>query len=53
MFGVNAGGGRQQVLGQISREELSKEINKMRGGKAPGVNGISVEILKDGGDAVV
>ena len=46
-------GGRQQVQEQITREEISKAITRLRGGKAPGVDGISAEMLKYGGDAVV
>lgn len=46
-------GGRQQVQEQITREEVSKAITRLRGGKAPGVDGISAEMLKYGGDAVV
>lgn len=46
-------GGRQHVQEQITREEVSKAITRLRGGKAPGVDGISAEMLKYGGDAVV
>lgn len=46
-------GGRQQVQEQITREEVSKAITRLRGGKVPGVDGISAEMLKYGGDAVV
>lgn len=41
-------GGRQQVQEQITREEVSKAITRLRGGKVPGVDGISAEMLKYG-----
>ena len=34
---------------EISREEVKRALNEMKGGKAPGMNGVRAEMLKEGG----
>ena len=34
---------------QITREEVKRALNETNGGKAPGIDGVRVEILKEGG----
>ena len=52
------GNWRMPVLGDlneraISLEEVRKAVNKMRSGKAPGLDGFPVECVKKGGMAVL
>ena len=49
---------RMPVLGElneraISKEEVRKAVNEMKSGKAPGLDGIPVKCLKEGGMAVL
>ena len=50
---VAAGGVQVPVMGEenereITREEVKRVLNEMKGGKAPGMNGVRVEMLKEG-----
>lgn len=36
-----------------SLDEVKEAINKMKGGKAPGVDGVSLDILKADGEPIV
>ena len=52
------GNWRVPVLGDlneraISLEEVGEEVNEMKSGKAPGLDGFQVECLKKGGMAVL
>ena len=52
------GGGRRmptmnEMDGEIEREEVERAISRMKGGKAPGMDGIAAECIKNGGVAVV
>ena len=45
------GGVQVPVMGEenereITREEVERALNEMKGGKAPGMDGVRVEILK-------
>ena len=37
----------------ITREEVKMALNEMKGGKAPGLDGVRVEMLKEGGVTVL
>ena len=37
---------------EITVEELKRALNEMKGGKAPGMDGVRVEMLKEGGETV-
>ena len=37
---------------EITREEVKRALNEMKGGKAPGMDGVRVEMLKEGGVTV-
>ena len=52
-MGMSGGGGRPAVQGHIGRREVKKAIGRLKFGKAAGVDGITAEMLKSGGDAVV
>ncbi|KAK3889840.1 hypothetical protein Pcinc_006166 [Petrolisthes cinctipes] len=52
-MGMEAGGRRQDVQGELGREGVRKAIGKLKMGKAPGVDGITAEMLKCGGEVVV
>ena len=34
---------------EITREEVKRALNEMKGGKAPEMDGVRVEMLKEGG----
>ena len=47
------GGVQVPVMGEknergIPREEVKRALNETKGGKAPGMDGVRVEILKEG-----
>ena len=48
------GGVQVPVMGEenereITREEVKRSLNETKGGKAPGMDGVRVEMLKEGG----
>ena len=52
------GEGGMPVFGELNDEEIDKgevrrELNKMKSGKTPGLDGCAVECLKKGGEAVI
>ena len=60
MESVMTGGGRRGVRGgrcmeidDVRREEVVKALQKMKNGKATGVDEIAAEFLRKGGDSVV
>ena len=57
---VAVGGVQVPVMGEenereITREEVKRKraLNEMKGGKAPGMDGVRVEMLKEGGATVL
>ncbi len=52
-MGTVAGRGRVPMQREISRLEIQKAVARLRCGKAAGMDGITVEMMKYGGDAVV
>ena len=52
-FGMNEGGGRLKVKGPIKRREVKRAIRRWEMGKAAGTGGITVEMLKFGGEAII
>ena len=38
---------------EITREEVKRALNETKGGKAPGMDGVRVEMLKEGGVTVL
>ena len=52
-MGVMGGGGRGHEQEQIKREEVAKAIGNLKNGKAAGVDGITAEMLKYGGETVI
>ena len=55
---VAVGGVQVPVMGeenerQITKEEVKRAMNEMKGGKAPGMDGVRVEMLKEGGVTVL
>ena len=55
---VAVGGVQVPVMGgenerEITREEVKRALNETKGGKAPGMNGVRVEMLKEGGVTVL
>ncbi len=52
-MGMEAGGKRVGEQRVIERVEVEKAIGKMKCGKAAGIDGITPEMVKHGGDAVV
>ena len=49
-----SGGVQVPIMGEenereISREEVKRALNETKGGKAPGMNGVRAEMLKEGG----
>ena len=51
-MGMEAGRGRVPEQRELSRGEVEKAINRLKGGKAAGIDGITAEMLKYGGDVV-
>ncbi len=52
-MGIEAGRGRVPIHREIGRVEVEKVIARLKCGKAAGMDGITAEMLKYGGDAVV
>ncbi len=52
-MGMETGGKRVCEQGVIERVEVEKAIGKMKCGKAAGIDGITPEMVKHGGDAMV
>ncbi len=52
-MGIEAGRGRLPIQREIGRVEVEKAIARLKCGKAAGMDGITAEMLKYGGDAVV
>ncbi len=52
-IGTEAGRGRLPIQKEIGRAEVEKAIARLKCGKAAGMDGITAEMLKYGGDAVV
>ena len=55
---VSVGGVQVPVMGEenereITMEEVKRALNEMKGGKAPGMDGVRVEMLKEGGVTVL
>ena len=55
---VAVGGVQVPVMGEenereITIEEVKRALNEMKGGKAPGMDGVRVEMLKEGGVTVL
>ena len=55
---VAVGGVQVPVMGEenereITIEEVKRELNETKGGKAPGMDGVRVEMLKEGGVTVL
>ena len=55
---VAVGGVQVPVMGEenereITREEVKWALNETKGGKAPGMDGVRVEMLKEGGVSVL
>ena len=55
---MTVGGVQVPVMGdeeerEITREEVKRALNEMKGGKAPGMNGVRVEMLKKEGVTVL
>ena len=55
---VAVGGVQVPVMGEenereITREEVKRALNETKGGKAPGIDGVRVEMLKEGGVTVL
>jgi len=51
-MGMKEGEGRVYEQSDIKREEVVKAIGDLKCGKAPGIDGITAEMLKYGGGAV-
>ena len=51
-MGMKEGGGRVYEQSDIKREEIVKAIGDLKCGKAPGIDGITAEMLKYGGEAI-
>ena len=52
-MGMGAGKGPWCVQGEVKKAEVRKAIERLKVGKAPGIDGITAEMLKYGGDEVV
>ena len=52
-MGMERGGARLNVQGQVSRREVKRAIGRLKMGKAPGVDGITAEMLRFGGEVVI
>ncbi len=52
-MGIEAGRGRAPMQREIGRLEVQNAIERLKGGNAAGMDGITAEMLKYGGDAVV
>ncbi|WP_435362546.1 hypothetical protein, partial [Klebsiella pneumoniae] len=52
-MGITGRGGAMWDQEQISRGEVVKAINSLKMGKAAGVDGITAEMLKYGGESVI
>ncbi len=52
-MGIEAGRGRLPIQREIGKAEVEKAIARLKCGKATCMDGITAEMLKYGGDAVV
>ena len=52
-MGMEGDGRRPKQQQKISIKEVKKALQKLKGGKSPGVDGITAEMLKYGGEMVV
>ena len=52
-MGMERGGGRLKIQGSISRREVKRAIGRLKMRKAPGVDGITAEMLRFGGEVVI
>ena len=52
-MGMEKGGGRLNEQGSVSRREVKRAIGRLKMGKAPGVDGITAEMLRFGGEVVI
>ncbi len=52
-MGTEPGRGRVPIQREIGRLEVERAIARLKCGKAAGMDGITAEMLKYGGDAVV
>ena len=52
-MGMEKGGARLNVQGPVSRREVKRAIGRLKMGKAPGVDGITAEMLRFGGEVVI
>ena len=52
-MGMTDGGGRLKVQGPIKRREVRRAIGRLKMGKAAGVDGITAEMLKFGGEIII
>lgn len=51
--GIEVRSGQQSVQQEKGREEVRKATGRLKAGNTPGVDGIILEMLKCGGEAVV
>ena len=52
-MGMERGGGKLQVQGPIKRRDVRRAIGRLKMGKAAGIDGITAEMLKFGGEVVI
>ncbi len=52
-MGIEAGRGRVPIQREVGRSEVEQAIARLKCGKAAGMDGITAEMFKYGGDAVV
>ncbi|MCP5003018.1 MAG: hypothetical protein GY941_03575 [Planctomycetes bacterium] len=52
-WGMGAGRGPWEVQGEIRKDEVKGAIERLKVGKAPGIDGMTAEMLKYGGEEMV